>query len=199
MNKDINFEYIEEFVDYIISKVENDEDLFVAVVGKFDSIKQVLKEVMTYEFIDFNNIEIKSADIDGYDCEFILSLWIADGILRFGCEKIIRDGEYIFPCGDETYLMEDCSSKIIPLCEGSDLYFVNIDEECDCDEGCDKCCLCDCHKDDICLEYDESDEEKLHGFSATKIGDNGSYSCSFYTSESLDIDEIHSMLKKFGF
>lgn len=40
--------------------------------------------------------------------------------------------------------MEDCSSKVIPLCEDSDLYFVNFDEECHCYEECDECCPRDC-------------------------------------------------------
>jgi len=148
LNKDLYFECVEEFADYIIGRIEDDEELFVAIVGKFNTIKPLLKEIMSYEFVDFESIEIDSALVTGYTDEFVLSLWMNDGVIEFGCEKLKRDGEYVDPCGDETYLFEDCSSKIIPLCEDSELYFVNFDEEYDYDKECDKCRLCDCYCDD---------------------------------------------------
>ena len=131
MNKDLYFECVEEFVDYVIERVEDNDELFVEIIGKFDTIKPVLKEIMTYEFVEFESMEIESKNIDNYTDEFVLSLWANDDVIEFGCEKLKRDGEYISPCGDETYLMEDCSSKIISLCEDSDLYFVNYGEEFD--------------------------------------------------------------------
>ena len=139
---------MEEFADYIIGRVEDVEWFFVTVIGKFATIKSLLKEVMTYDSVDFDNIEIESETIDNYMDEFVLSLWMNDGVLQIGCEKLNNNGEYLMPCGDENYLMEDCSSKVIPLCEDSDLYFVNFDEECDCCEECGGCCSCDCCCDD---------------------------------------------------
>lgn len=155
MNKDLYFEYIEDFADYIVSEIE-DEELFVAVVGKFDSIKLLLKEVMAYDFVDFENIEIESKIMDGYTDEFVLSLWADEDVLKVGCEKLKRDGEYISPCGDKTYLMEDCSSKVIPLCEDSDLYFVNFDVESNCCDDCDECCSCCCCGDRETVDADEA-------------------------------------------
>ena len=148
-SKDIKFEYIEELVDYIIDEVENDEDTFVTVIAKFDEAKEILKEIMTYDDVNFESLQIESPIMDNYFDEFVLSLWMNDGVLEIGCEKLKNeDGEYINPCGDVVFLFDDCSSKIIPLCDGSDLYFVNIEDECDCDEDCDYECPCDCHKED---------------------------------------------------
>ena len=148
-SKDINFEYIEEFVYYIVDEVENDEDKFVTVIGKFDEAKEILKELMTYDDVNFESLQIESPIMDNYFDEFVLSLWMNDGVLEIGCEKLKNeDGEYTNPCGDVVFLFDDCSSKIIPLCDGSDLYFVNIEDECDCDEDCDCECPCDCHKED---------------------------------------------------
>lgn len=196
MNNDLYFEYIEEFADYVVERVEDDEELFVTVVGKFETIKPLLKKVMTYEFVDFESIEIESEIMDNYVDEFVLSLWMNDGVLEVGCEKLKRDGEYTSPCGDETYLLEDCSSKIIPLYESSDLYFVNFDEECDCDEECYGCCLCDCHDN---VGYSKTDDGELHGFTASKSTGNGYYSYSFYTSDNLSRSDIHDMLRELGF
>ena len=154
MNKDLNFEYIEDFADYIVEKVEFDEELFVSVVGKFEKIKNIIKEIFCVAEVDFESININNPIIDGYEDEYVLDCWCDDGVVQIGCEPAKYDGKYLNLAGDETYLLEDCSSKLIPLCEGSDLYFVNIEEECDCDDDCDcedccvECCECDCHKDD---------------------------------------------------
>lgn len=148
-SKDLNFEYIEEFVDYVIDEAENDEDNFVTVIAKFDEAKEILKDVMTYDDVNFESLQIESPIMDNYCDEFVLSFWMNDGVLEIGCEKLKNEeGDYANPCGDVVFLFDDCSSKIIPLCEGSMLYFVSIEDECDCDEDCDCECLCDCHKED---------------------------------------------------
>ena len=150
-SKDINFEYIEDFVDYVVNEVENDEDKFVTVIAKFDEAKEILKELMTYDDVNFESLQIESPIMDNYFDEFVLSLWMNDGVLEIGCEKLKNeDGEYTNPCGDVVFLFDYCSSKIIPLCDGSELYFVNIYDECDCDEECD-CENCECCDSDISL------------------------------------------------
>lgn len=194
MNKNLCFEYIEDFADYIVDRVENDEDLFLEVVGKFETIKPLLKEVMAYECVNFESIEIESAIVNNYADEFALSLWADGGVVEIGCEKMKRNGEYISLCSDETYLLEDCSSKIIPLCEESDLYFVSTEDDCLCDEECDECCPCTCHNDDICEERDD-----IHGFAVSKEDNGKHYDFYYYTSDALDEKDICSILKEFGF
>lgn len=141
-SKDINFEYIEEFVDYVIDKVEDNDELFATIVCKFDEAREIIKCLMAFDDIDFENIYLESPDEKGYMDEFCIELWYNDGVVNFSCDPLKVNGKYENPCGDETYLLYNVSSKIIPLCDGSDLYFVNIDDECDCEEDCD------CHKED---------------------------------------------------
>jgi hypothetical protein len=168
-SKDINFEYIEEFVDYLIEKVENDDDNFVTVIAKFDEAKEILKNAMTYDDVNFESLQIESPIMDDYCDEFVLSFWINDGVLEIGCEKLKNEeGDYTNPCGDVIFLFGDCSSKIIPLCEGSKLYFVNMEDECDCDEGCDcdSCKCCDSDNDmplvlNVKLNLDTDEAEKI--------------------------------------
>ena len=199
-SKDLNFEYIEELVGYIVEEVENDEDAFVTVIAKFDEAKEVLKSIMTYDDVDFESLQIESPIMDNYCDEFVISLWMNDGVLEIGCEKLKdEEGCYTNPCGDVVFLFSNCSSKIIPLCEGSDLYFVNIEDECNCDEECDECCPCDCHCGDSCVEYSHTDDGELHGFTASKSTGDGYHSYSFYTSENLSKGDIHNILKEFGF
>ena len=167
MNKDLYFECAEEFADYIVEKIEQDEELFVTVVGKFETIKPLLIGLMACEYVDFEDIEIESEGVNGYADEFVLSLWMDDGVVELGCEKLKKDGEYICPCGDETYLFEDCSSKIIPLCDGSDLYFVSFEDECGCDEECGECCNCGCRCDNTGIANEES-SYKINGKPVSK-------------------------------
>ena len=199
MNKDINFEYIEDFADYIVDEVENDEDLFLTIIGKFNEIKEIIKEMLVVAEVDFENIHLESPDVSGYEDEYVLDCYYDNGIMQIGCEPANRDGKYLNLCGDETYILDNCSSKIIPLCEGSDLYFVNIEDECDCNEECDECYPCDCRCGDSCVEYSKTDDGELHGFTASKSTGDGYHSYSFYTSDNLSKSDIHDMLKEFGF
>ena len=168
-SKDINFEYIEEFVDYVIDEVGNDEDNFVTVIAKFDEAKAILKNAMAYDDVNFESLQIESPIIDNYCDEFILSFWMNDGVLEIGCEKLKNaEGEYTDPCGDVVFLFDDCSSKIIPLCEGSKLYFVEIEDEDDYGEECGENCLCDCHKEDKELSTTKKSHYSINGESVSK-------------------------------
>lgn len=169
MNKDINFEYIEDFVDYAINEVENDDDAFVTVIAKFDEAKKILKDIMQYDDVNFEALEIESPIMDNYDDAFVISLWMNDGVLEIGCEKLKDDeGDYTNPSGDIVFMFDNCSSKIIPLCEGSDLYFVNIEDECGCDEECGECCSCSCHRSDTELTNTDETSYKINGKSVSK-------------------------------
>lgn len=157
MNKDLYFEYVEDFADYLVDRVELDEELCVSVVGKFEEIKDIIKELFCATEVDFEYLNLESPILSGYDDEYVLDCWYVDGVMQIGCEPAKRDGKYLRLAGDETYLLENCSSKIIPLCEGSELYFVNLDDECDYDDNCCKCCECDC----CCRDTEIADLEKV--------------------------------------
>ena len=191
-SKDINFEYIEDFADYIVEKVENDKELFLTVVGKFEEIKDIIKEIISITYADFENISLCSPDVDGYDDEYVLDCYYDNGIIQIGCEPAKRNGEYLNLMGDETYLLTNCSSKIIPLCEESNLYFVNIDD--DCDDAC-----CSCHKDDICACCSASKDSGNRGFTAIKNDNNGYHGFSYYTNRELSDNDVYFILDQLGF
>lgn len=163
MNKDLYFECIEDFADYIVEKVELNEELFVSVVGKFEEIKYIIKEVFCVAEVDFESINIESPIVDNYTDEYVLDFWCDDGVVQIGCEPAKHDGEYWRLAGDETYLLGNCSSKIIPFCEGSELYFIDFEDECDYGEECVDCCACEC----FCVDREIANAEK----SSYKIND----------------------------
>ena len=199
MNTDINFEYVEDFTDYIYDMVADDEDLFVAVVAKFEEAQKILKSAMAYGNVNFDYLHIESPLMAGYEDEYVLDFWMNDETLEIGCEPLKRDGEYINPCGDITFIFDNVSSKVIPLCEGSEVYFVETEEEDECNEDCHACCECDCRKDNVFVECSTDNGGDTHGFTASKSDDSGYYSFSYYTTDKLSNEDIRSMLKEYGF
>ena len=113
---------------------ENFED--IAVIAKPNEVKEIFKELVCIGY-DICNITYERIDWDGYDDEYILSM-NHDGIWL---EKFKReDGKYLTDESTITYILDNCSSKVIPYCKGKNVYEVTVgkeDDECDCD--CDDC------------------------------------------------------------
>lgn len=150
--KDINFEYIEDFVGEIVERVNENEDCFISVFAKYEQARDIIKYLLSYEFAILDNIELHGELYNNYIDEFIVEIWAMDGFTYVSCEPAKRDGKYFNYEGDICYLLGDCNSKIIQTCEYDEMYDVIIDEyeddDCDCDDICDVECLCDCHKED---------------------------------------------------
>ena len=196
-SKDIKFEYIEEFVDYLVEKVEDNDELFATVVCKFDEAKEIIKYLMMFEDIDFENIYLESPDEKGYTDEFCMEFWYNDGVVNFSCDPLKVNGKYENPCGDETYLFDDCSSKIIPLCEGSKLYFVEIEDESDYGEECDENCLCDCRNEDKELSTTKKSHYSINGESVSKKEFDKKYSeiqSRYEKNMKRMLDDYHSFM-----
>ena len=115
---------------------ENFED--IAVIAKPDEVKEIFKELICIGY-DICNITYERIDWDGYDDEYILSM-NHNGIWL---EKFKReDGKYLTDESTITYILDNCSSKVIPYCKGNTVYEVTVGkDECVCDE-CDECEEC---------------------------------------------------------
>ena len=123
-----------------LNKEEFDD---IAVIATPDEAKEIYKELLCIGY-DICNITYERIDWDGYDDEYILSM-NHDGIW---IEKFKReDGKYLTDESTITYILDNCSSKVIPCCKGKNVYevTVGIDED-DCD--CDDCSECACKKDE---------------------------------------------------
>ena len=137
--KNLYFDDFEDFSCVIADKFdrldkENFED--IAVIAKPDEVKEIFKELVCIGY-DICNITYERIDWDGYDDEYILSM-NHDGIWL---EKFKReDGKYLIDESTITYILDNCSSAVIPYCKGKNVYEVTVgidEDECDCDE-CDK-------------------------------------------------------------
>ena len=145
--KNLYFDNFEEFSCVIADRFdelykENFED--IAVIAKPDEAKEIFKELVCMGY-DICNITYEHIDWDGYDDEYILSM-NHDGIWL---EKFKReDGKYLTDESTITYILDNCSSKVIPYCKGKAVYEVTIGIDEEDDEWCDDCSECACKKDE---------------------------------------------------
>lgn len=141
--------YFDDFEDLACDIADNFDELNkekfddITVIAKPDEVKEIFKELICIGY-DICNITYERIDWDGYDDEYILSM-NHDGIW---IEKFKReDGKYLTDESTITYILDNCSSKVIPCCKGKNVYevTVGIDED-DCD--CDDCSEFACQKDE---------------------------------------------------
>ena len=136
--KNLYFDDFEDLACDIADKFDelNKEEFEdIAVIAKPDEAKEIFKEFVCMGY-DICNITYEHIDWDGYDDEYILSM-NHNGIWL---EKFKReDGKYLTDESTITYILDNCSSKVIPYCKGKNVYEVTVgDDDCSCDE-CDDC------------------------------------------------------------
>ena len=116
---------------------ENFED--IAVIAKPNEVKEIFKELVCIGY-DICNITYERIDWDGYDDEYVLSM-NHEGIWL---EKFKRENGYLNEEAPVIYVLDDCSSKVIPHCKGKTVYEVSVgadEDDCECSE-------CACKKDE---------------------------------------------------
>ena len=132
--KRLQFEGYKKFACEIGDKFDTlDKENFddVSVIARPNEIKEVFRELVCLGY-DLCNITYERIDWDGYEDEYILSL-SPEGIW---IEKFKRENGYIEDESSATYIMDNCSSAVIPYCKSKNLYEVSVgDSEDDIEES----------------------------------------------------------------
>ena len=107
----------------------------IAIIAKYEEARQIIKELICIGY-DISNIELHEVDWDNYDAEYIISLY--DNSIW--CEPMLRENGYIEEESPVIYVLDNCSSKVIPYCKGKTVYevTVGIDDEDECECACKK-------------------------------------------------------------
>lgn len=184
--------YFEDCEDLVCNAVtvlgtvrKNDIYNDVAIVAKYEETRQIIRELVSFGY-DLRSIQLEDNCYGGYDAEYIISICNIDGEDELWVEPMLREDGYILDESTVIYVLDNCSSKVIPYCNGTVVYEVGIgDEECDCDECCG---CCECNNDDTEITED------THGFTVSNSDENGYYSYSFY---STDKNLVAEMAKRF--
>ena len=112
----------------------------VAIVAKYEEARQIIRELVSFGY-DLRSIHLEDNCYGGYDAEYIISICNIDGEDEIWCEPMLREDGYLLDESTVIYILDNCSSKVIPCCNGAVVYEVGIGDECDCDECCG-CCEC---------------------------------------------------------
>lgn len=196
----LGFDNYEDFA----CKIADDFDLLtdefgdIAIVAKYKETKEIIRELACFDY-SIESVNINRPNWDDYYDEYLISLNF-DGIW---CEPMKRGNGYITDNSSIIYILDNCSSKVIPYCKGEIVYEVNVGENDEYD--CDECGLneCVCHKEydkpEKYVEYSKDNNGNMHGFSASKSDGNLFYAYSVYTSNDLSMKDIQSLLQEAGF
>ena len=111
----------------------------VAIIAKYEEARRIIKELLCLGY-DLHSVEIHDDLWENYDAEYVISLYDNE----VWCEPMLRENGYIEEYAPVIYVLDNCSSKVIPYCKGKTVYEVTVgDDECSCDE-----CECACKKDE---------------------------------------------------
>ena len=136
--KNLYFDDFEDFSCVIADTYDaldyDEED--VAIIAKYDEAREIIKELLCLGY-DLHSIDIDD-EFDGYNAEYIITLYDNE----IFCEPMLREKGYITDDSPVIYVLDNCSSKVIPYCKGKNVFEVTVgDDECGCNE-CDECEKC---------------------------------------------------------
>ena len=152
----------------------------IAIIAKYEEAKHIIKNLLCIGY-DVHSIEIHDYLWDNYDAEFVISLY--DN--KVWCEPFLRENGYINEESPVIYILDNCSSKVIPHCKGKIVYEVSVGIG---EDNCNNHSECACKKD----VYIETDGD-MHGFSVNHSDENG---CSSYSFYSTDISLVNKEFKE---
>lgn len=139
------FSDYEDFIYEINDKFSLLTDKFddISIIAKYEDAKEIIRKfaILEYEMV---SVDIHRPEWNDYTDEYLISLNF-DGIW---CEPMKHDDNYIDDESAITYILDNCSSKVINHCKSEKIYEVCIGED-EADET-DQDIEC------VCKEYDKN-------------------------------------------
>ena len=102
----------------------------VAIIAKYEEARQIIKELLCLGY-NINSLEIHDELWENYDAEYVISLY--DNSIW--CEPMLRENGYIEEDAPVIYVLDNCSSKVIPYCKGKTVYEVTVGDDDSEDDG----------------------------------------------------------------
>ena len=134
--KNLYFDDFEDLACDIADNFDMVKDDFgdIAIIAKYEEAKEIIAKLSCIGY-SLESIRMSRPEWENYHEEYLISL-NNDGIW---CEQMKSDGKYLTDESTITYILDNCSSKVIPYCKGKNVYEVSVgDYECGCDD-CDEC------------------------------------------------------------
>lgn len=185
------FEYMYEFADDILYNL-HEEDVEIAVVGRYCKIKHLIHEIMdSYDEVELGNIELYKGEESCCQFEFVAQISLKGDYVEINCMPLKNGRSYFDIRADIVYIFDDCDSKIVYEYawnfEPEEILYVAIGEY-----GDNEYELADADVDDEdCIAEDK-------GITITLETNTGYRKFSFYPVTHSIVDDIREILKEFG-
>ena len=161
--------------------LDYDDEEDVAIISKYEEARQIIKELLCLGY-DIHSVEIHDDLWENYDAEYVISLYEDE----VWCEPMLRENAYIEDDSPVIYVLDNCSSKVIPYCKGKTVYEVTVgDDVCECDE-----CECACKKDEKPTTASAKSTYKINGKECSKE----EFDKKYEEFEEMYLDNIRDML-----
>ena len=177
--------YFDDFEDFscviadTYDALDYDEE-DVAIIAKYEEARQIIKELLCLGY-DLHSIDIDD-EFDGYNAEYIITLYDNE----IFCEPMLRENGYLTDDSPVMYILDNCSSKVIPYCKGKTVYEVSVgDDECNCE-----CSECACKKDEKTAATSSKSTYKINNKEVSKE----EFDKKYEEFEEMYLDNIRDML-----
>lgn len=125
--KHLHFYDYKEFAAEVADKYEALTDMYgeISVIAKYNEMKSIIAELVLCDY-PIVSIDLHSPSFCDYCDAYILSLNV-DGIwcqpMKYEHDQYLKDESNI------TYVLDNCSSKVIPHCKADFIYEISVGEE----------------------------------------------------------------------
>ena len=177
--------YFDDFEDLACDIADNfdmvkDDFGDIAIIAKYEEAKEIIAKLSCIGY-SLESIRMSRPECKNYHEEYLISL-NNDGIW---CEEMKSDGKYLTDESTITYILDNCSSKVIPYCKGNIVFEVTVgidEDDCDCSE-------CACKKD-----KKPTTTSKESFFINGKSVDKSEFDKKYEEFEEMYLDNIRDML-----
>ena len=180
--KNLYFDDFEDLACDIADNFDMVKDDFgdIAIIAKYEEAKEIIAKLSCIGY-SLESIRMSRPECKNYHEEYLISL-NNDGIW---CEEMKSDGKYLTDESTITYILDNCSSKVIPYCKGNIVFEVTVgdgEDDCDCSE-------CACKKDEK-----PTTTSKESFFINGKSVDKSEFDKEFEKFEEKYLDNIRDMM-----
>ena len=185
--KNLYFDDFEDLACDIADNFDMVKDDFgdIAIIAKYEEAKEIITELSCIGY-SLESIRMSRPEWENYHDEYLISL-NNDGIW---CEEMKSDGKYLTDESTIIYILDNCSSKVIPYCKGKIVYEVTVSIDDDDEDECD-CSECACKKDEKPTTATTSKESY---FINGKSVDKSEFDKKYEEFEEMYLDNIRDML-----
>lgn len=187
--KNIYFDNYCDFASDITDKFITlaDMDCDIAVIAKYEAAKKIINELL-YAGFELSNVTLDHEYLD----EYIISIVKSNDRNEIWCEPMKKEHGYISDYSAIIFLLDNCSSTVIPFCKSKFVYEVSIGETYE--------NKIDCNTQDGSTTYISKSKDGVpEGFTKSWTSFKNGVSCCFnYSYYSSDIDILRKIAARFG-